>query len=92
MRVRVCVRGGGAQLASELSSIFRQYWNNVVKVISPRSSPTVYKSVFHSNFLHVEGWEDVSLASEGFKEAVAAGKLLKEHGFTFDVVYTRFVI
>ena len=35
------------------------------------------------------GWEDVSLASEGVMEAMAAGKLLKEHGFTFDVVYTR---
>ena len=36
------------------------------------------------------GWEDVSLASEGVKEAQAAGKLLKAHGFTFDVVYTRY--
>ena len=39
-----------------------------------------------------KGWEDVSLASEGVKEAVAAGKLLKDHGFTFDVVYTRFAL
>jgi 2,3-bisphosphoglycerate-dependent phosphoglycerate mutase len=36
------------------------------------------------------GWEDVSLAAEGVKEAQAAGRLLKEHGFTFDVVYTRY--
>jgi bisphosphoglycerate-dependent phosphoglycerate mutase len=32
----------------------------------------------------------VSLAAEGVKEAQAAGRLLKEHGFTFDVVYTRY--
>lgn len=36
------------------------------------------------------GWEDVSLAAEGVKEAQAAGRLLKAHGFTFDVVYTRY--
>ena len=42
--------------------------------------------------MYPKGWEDVSLASEGVKEAVAAGKLLKDHGFTFDVVYTRFAL
>ena len=35
------------------------------------------------------GWQDVSLISEGRAEAAAAGKLLKRHGYTFDVVYTR---
>ena len=35
------------------------------------------------------GWMDVSLIAEGRAEAAAAGKLLKRHGYTFDVVYTR---
>ena len=36
------------------------------------------------------GWQDVSLVSEGRAEAAAAGRLLKKHGITFDVVYTRY--
>ena len=35
------------------------------------------------------GWQDVSLIAEGRAEAAAAGKLLKRHGYTLDVVYTR---
>mmetsp|Transcript_2733 Transcript_2733/g.4968 ORF Transcript_2733/g.4968 Transcript_2733/m.4968 type:complete len:662 (-) Transcript_2733:4412-6397(-) len=37
------------------------------------------------------GWEDVPLAKEGIEEACAAGRLLKQHGFTFDVVYTSWL-
>lgn len=37
------------------------------------------------------GWEDAPLAREGVEEAKAAGKLLKEHGFEFDVVYTSWL-
>jgi 2,3-bisphosphoglycerate-dependent phosphoglycerate mutase len=37
------------------------------------------------------GWEDVSLAREGVKEAMEAGLLLKKHGITFDVVYTSWL-
>lgn len=33
----------------------------------------------------------MSLAREGVMEAQAAGRLLKAHGFAFDVVYTRYV-
>jgi hypothetical protein len=36
------------------------------------------------------GWQDVALAAEGRAEAAAAGKLLQKHGYTFDVVYTRY--
>lgn len=32
------------------------------------------------------GWEDVPLAKEGIEEAREAGRLLKTHGFEFDVV------
>jgi bisphosphoglycerate-dependent phosphoglycerate mutase len=32
----------------------------------------------------------VALAAEGRAEAAAAGKLLQKHGYTFDVVYTRY--
>ena len=34
------------------------------------------------------GWKDVSLTYKGHEEARAAGKLLKEKGFEFDVAHT----
>jgi 2,3-bisphosphoglycerate-dependent phosphoglycerate mutase len=34
------------------------------------------------------GWKDVPLSEKGVQEATAAGKLLKEEGYEFDVVYT----
>ena len=37
------------------------------------------------------GWEDVPLAKEGIEEAKRAGRLLKLHGFEFDVVYTSWL-
>jgi 2,3-bisphosphoglycerate-dependent phosphoglycerate mutase len=37
------------------------------------------------------GWEDAPLASDGVIEAREAGRLLKSHGFEFDVVYTSWL-
>ena len=37
------------------------------------------------------GWEDAPLAPEGIIEAKEAGRLLKAHGFEFDVVYTSWL-
>src|SRR6478752_6566811 len=34
------------------------------------------------------GWTDVDLSEQGLEEAHAAGRLLKESGFVFDVAYT----
>ena len=34
------------------------------------------------------GWTDVELSSYGVEEAIRAGKVLKENGFSFDVAYT----
>ena len=34
------------------------------------------------------GWTDVDLSELGIKEAIDAGKVLKEKGFTFDIAYT----
>ena len=34
------------------------------------------------------GWVDVPLSATGLKEATAAGALLRDEGFTFDVAYT----
>jgi bisphosphoglycerate-dependent phosphoglycerate mutase len=34
------------------------------------------------------GWTDVDLSAVGEEEAKAAGQLLKEKGFTFDLAYT----
>nr|WP_278244969.1 2,3-diphosphoglycerate-dependent phosphoglycerate mutase [[Clostridium] dakarense] len=34
------------------------------------------------------GWSDVDLSENGLVEARKAGKILKEHGFTFDIAYT----
>mmetsp|Transcript_1226 Transcript_1226/g.1793 ORF Transcript_1226/g.1793 Transcript_1226/m.1793 type:complete len:895 (-) Transcript_1226:143-2827(-) len=37
------------------------------------------------------GWEDAPLAKDGIEEAREAGRLLKLHGFQFDVVYTSWL-
>lgn len=37
------------------------------------------------------GWEDVPLAEEGVQEAKEAGRLLREYGFEFDVVYVSWL-
>jgi len=37
------------------------------------------------------GWEDAPLAQDGIDEAREAGRLLKLHGFEFDVVYTSWL-
>lgn len=37
------------------------------------------------------GWEDAPLAPEGVAEATEAGRLLKQHGFVFDVCYTSWL-
>ncbi len=34
------------------------------------------------------GWTDVGLTEKGIKEAIDAGKVLKEKGFTFDIAFT----
>lgn len=34
------------------------------------------------------GWKDVQLSTKGIEEARAAGKILKQNGYEFDVVYT----
>lgn len=37
------------------------------------------------------GWTDVDLSERGIKEAIAAGKTLREAGFHFNVAYTSFL-
>uniref|UniRef100_A0AAV1UED3 Phosphoglycerate mutase n=1 Tax=Peronospora matthiolae TaxID=2874970 RepID=A0AAV1UED3_9STRA len=37
------------------------------------------------------GWYDVQLSDKGNQEAAAAGQLLKQEGFTFDVAYTSYL-
>jgi bisphosphoglycerate-dependent phosphoglycerate mutase len=37
------------------------------------------------------GWEDPPLSEAGVEDAKRAGKLLKSHGFVFDVVYTSWL-
>lgn len=37
------------------------------------------------------GWADVDLSPKGVEEAKAAGKLLKEEGFDFDICYTSYL-
>lgn len=37
------------------------------------------------------GWTNVDLSENGKQEALNAGKLLKENGFTFDIAYTSYL-
>jgi 2,3-bisphosphoglycerate-dependent phosphoglycerate mutase len=34
------------------------------------------------------GWTDVDLSSKGWEQAREAGRILRKHGFTFDIAYT----
>jgi len=45
----------------------------------------------HNKLKLFTGWEDAPLAQEGIDEAREAGRLLKLHGFEFDVVYTSWL-
>lgn len=37
------------------------------------------------------GWKDVTLSEQGVKEAIKAGKVLKEEGFNFKLAYTSYL-
>jgi 2,3-bisphosphoglycerate-dependent phosphoglycerate mutase len=37
------------------------------------------------------GWTDVDLSEQGVEEAKAAGRKLKEAGFTFDTAHTSYL-
>lgn len=45
----------------------------------------------HNNLQLFTGWEDPPLAPDGVEDAKNAGRLLKMHGFEFDVVYTSWL-
>ena len=45
----------------------------------------------HNNMQLFTGWEDPPLATEGVDDAKNAGRLLKRHGFEFDVCYTSWL-
>jgi len=34
------------------------------------------------------GWTDVKLSTKGVEEARASGKILKQNGYNFDIVFT----
>lgn len=38
------------------------------------------------------GWTDVDLSEKGIEEAIAAGKIMKGKGFTFDIVFTSVLL
>ena len=38
-----------------------------------------------------QGWADIDLSDNGYKEAKSAGKLLKDKGYTFDICFTSFL-
>jgi len=37
------------------------------------------------------GWKDVDLSEKGIQECINAGKILKQKGYTFDLVYTSYL-
>lgn len=45
----------------------------------------------HNNLGLFTGWEDPPLAPEGIEDARRAGRILRHHGFEFDVVYTSWL-
>jgi len=45
----------------------------------------------HNNLGLFTGWEDAPLAEDGVEDAKDAGRILKRHGFEFDVVYSSWL-
>lgn len=45
----------------------------------------------HNNLGLFTGWEDCPLAEDGIEDAKEAGKILKRHGFEFDVIYSSWL-
>ena len=57
--------------------------DNMIKLVLVRHGESVWN--LENKFT---GWTDVDLSKNGVKEAIEAGKVLKEKGFTFDIAYT----
>ena len=55
----------------------------MIKLVLVRHGQSIWN--LENNFT---GWTDVGLSSNGVNEAIEAGKVLKEKGFTFDLAYT----
>jgi 2,3-bisphosphoglycerate-dependent phosphoglycerate mutase len=66
-----------------------------MKAVNSRDDPVVvfirHGRTPHNKLALFTGWEDPPLAEEGEEDARWAGRLLKEHGFEFDVVYTSWL-
>ncbi|KAL3917558.1 MAG: hypothetical protein SGILL_004656 [Bacillariaceae sp.] len=45
----------------------------------------------HNNLGLFTGWEDPPLAPDGVEDAKRAGRVLRQHGFQFDVMYTSWL-
>ena len=57
--------------------------NNMIKLVLVRHGQSEWN--LENKFT---GWTDVDLSENGVKEAIDAGKVLKEKGFTFDIAFT----
>ena len=57
--------------------------DNMIKLVLVRHGESIWNK--ENKFT---GWTDVELSKKGIEEARAAGRLLKENNYTFDVAYT----
>jgi len=46
------------------------------------------ESTWNASPSRFSGWTDVDLTEKGIQEAIKAGQILKEEGYTFDIAYT----
>ena len=69
-----------------LSAILFQIKSESIKLVLVRNG----ESIWNQLNLFV-GWTDVQLSEQGRKNAIDAGKLLKDGGYIFDVCYTSFL-
>ena len=60
--------------------------NGMIKLVLVRHGQSIWN--LENRFT---GWTDVGLSEKGINEAIEAGKLLKEKGYTFDAAYTSFL-
>lgn len=66
-------------------------WSGIENVNDPIVVFVRHGRTPHNKLQLFTGWEDPPLAIEGVEDARNAGRMLKKHGFQFDVVYTSWL-
>jgi 2,3-bisphosphoglycerate-dependent phosphoglycerate mutase len=84
-------------ISKESSAAKKQEEDHTISLMPPPNRDDAFVVLIrhgrtpHNNLGLFTGWEDPPLAEGGVEDARNAGRLLKRHGFEFDVVYTSWL-